>query len=292
MSDNAIDEKKKQISLDNNVVKQNDWGAFAGSVFYNLITVMLVGLVGANFIFFTTFADLNKFFTTQQTPNYFPSAYAKPQQSGGSCQNMNLSKDKLSFNYEILEKIGVGKNGGWPYSMVNKSSGLFQTFKNWFAYTAAETFIFNKRLLKDWLALFAPNNKYVSNQTFQMLFVSQITLFIGVFASLTLGFWGHLYHGFKENWFVSLIGLVFGYTLFFATMTSIVNFVKFLGVFLLVPLISNINILGDILRCNSNSLALLFGALVLGSAYSTLDNSISVSMTVVYVLLIIKTLFF
>ena len=120
------------------------------------------------------------------------------------CSNEKINKDDLSFNYDTLEKIGIGKNGGWPYSLakdskskdLSKPQHLYQKFKNWSLYSLCDTFILNKNILKKWLGLFNPTKKYLSNQTFQMLLVSHITLFLGLFLSVFLGFVGFLYNSF------------------------------------------------------------------------------------------------
>ena len=306
----SIEQKKKEMSRDDSP-KNSDWIAFAYATLYNLIITLVFGLIGANFIFLTAFADLNKFFTTERFPNYFPNAEyintkgqdgvkcSGPTKRGGGTganeTNKTNNKNAPDFNYDLLEKVGIGKNGGWPYSMAKKPTEthhLYQKFKNWFSFSVCDTFILNKEIFKKWLGFFNPKKKYLSDQTFQMIVVAPLTLFLGMFLSMILGFGGYVYHSFESNWIFALIGLFFGYTMFFSAMTSSVNFFKFLGAFLLVPLISNIEIIGDILKNNSNVLAMLFGALTLSSAFATLDYSISITMMIVYIILIIKNVFF
>jgi hypothetical protein len=285
----AIDQKK----IDNNqdeTSQKNDWGAFASSTFSNVVFTMIIGLIGANFIFFTTIDNLNKFFSTERVPDYFPQyVHLLKQTKGGG---YTCKKEAQSFNFDSLKKIGIGGVGGWPYSMAsNTRSGYFQSFKNWFADSIADTFIMSRGILKQWLGYFKEGTP-LSNETLQMFFIGPFNLFMGMFASMAFGFFGYLYKSFEDGWGWMLIGLLFGYTMFFAFMTSIVHFFKFIGTFLIVPLISNLGLLGEILKCNSNSLALLFGALTVSSASTTLDSSISTSMMVVYIILLIKTIFF
>ena len=63
------------------------------------------------------------------------------------------------------------------------------------------------------------------------------------------------------GWAWSLVGLLFGYTTFIAAMTMIVEVVKFMGTFLVLPAMANYKLLGEIMKCNAHSVAMLFGAM-------------------------------
>jgi len=293
--DTAAIEQKKTESTENGEDTPNNWGAFGAATINNIIITLVFGFIGANFIFFTTSTQLDKFFPVNKIPDYFPQ-FAEGKRGGQKGNNYTcFKKDSKGFNLDGLKSLGIGEPGGWPYSMRQKETfdqGIFQSFKNWFADSIADTFIMSRKVLRKWLSFFTPDKKFLSNQTFQMFLVAPLSLFFGKFAAMATGFFGYIYNSFADSWIWALIGLFFGYTLFFAFMVMVVHLFKFLGTFLLLPIFANFGLLGEIFKCNSNALAMLFGALMVSSASTTLNSTISTAMMVVYVLLLIKTIFF
>ena len=89
--------------------------------------------------------------------------------------------------------------------------------------------------------------------------------------------------------FWALFGLVFGWTWGLSSTISMVQFIQYLFLFMVLPLLSNLTAVKKILHCNIKTLALLFGALVCGSASVHLDNVTSYVMTGVYIILFIKS---
>jgi hypothetical protein len=70
------------------------------------------------------------------------------------------------------------------------------------------------------------------------------------------------------------------------------QYLQFMATLLFVPAFSNMTALKRILACNSSMLGWLFGALVIGSASTTLDSTVSMTMLVVYLILALKSIFF
>ena len=296
----AIDSKKDETSSDSTTetTKQNQWGSFVAATLTNIVISIIYGFIGANFIFFTTAPslELEKYFPVGMS-SYF-SEFAGKQKGGQEKQiprTYNCYKrPQKDFNLDFLKSLGLGKPGGWPYSLYKDEEfpGTIQSFKNWFAMSIAKTFMMSRKLIKWWLGVFAPGKSFLSNETFQMFIIAPMTLFFGQFISSALGFFGFIYNSFVQGWGWSLLGLLFGYTTFIAFTVMIVEVVKFLGSFLILPAMSNYKLLGEILKCNANSIAMLFGAMTVGSASTYLNSTISTAMMVVYIMLLIKVLFF
>lgn len=303
----AIEDKQNTSSdsTTDTTTKQNEWGKFIAATITNIIISIIFGFFGANFIFFSTAPslELEQYFPTNES-SYFPTTKSTKKSFfdflGG--QEKQTAKPRYScykrphkdFNLDFLKSIGLSKAGGWPYSMYKDEAvpGIFQSYKNWFAKSIAHTFIMTRNLLQKWVGLFSPDKPIFSNETLQMFVIAPMTLFFGQFITAALGFFGFIYESFVQEWKWSLLGLLLGYTTFIALLVMFVEVVKFLFSFLLLPAISNYKLLGEILKCNANSIAMLFGAMMVSSANTYLNSTISSSMIVVYIILLIKQIFF
>jgi hypothetical protein len=303
-----IEKKKKETTSNSNTktTKINQWGSFGKAILSNIVISIIYGFIGANFIFFTTAPalELNKYFPVNMAA-YSPKMPAADKSSsmwGGAtvdgkerytCRAQRSTKD---FNMDFLKQLGFGGTGiSWPYRLYKNElvPGVIQRFENWFSKSVADTFIMSRKLIQWWLKIFSEGA--LANETLQMFVVAPITLFVGHYVAAVLGFFGYIYNSFKQpnyGWAWSLLGLLFGYTTFIALMTMIVEVVKFIGTFLVLPAMANYKLLGEIIKCNAHSVAMLFGAMTVSSASTYLDSSISTSMMVVYIILLIKSLFF
>jgi hypothetical protein len=263
--------------------KQNNWVKFGIDVLTNFITTLVIGLIGANFIYLSTADEdiLEKILPTKLV-SYFPSM----SQKGGSytCSNQrgpvrSLGLEKFKFKF------------GWPYNLKSSIGGLLQSFKNWFAETVAGSYIINRGLLRSWINLFAPGEdgaNLFSSEPFQILIVAPLTLLAFPLA-LFFGFFSTLYSAFNASWVWTLIGILFAYTWLISTGVSVVQFVQYMVLFLVFPLLSDLTTIKKILQCNTHILGILFGALVISSAFSNLDNITSIVMFVAYLLYVIKS---
>jgi len=301
-----IEKKKKETTDDSNTktTKINQWGSFGKAILSNIVISIIYGFIGANFIFFTTAPalELNKYFPVNMAA-YSPKMPANSSSSMGGGAPVEgkrtyncYKRPSKDFNMDFLKHLGFGGTGvSWPYRLYEDEMfpGPIQSFENWFSKSVADTFIMSRKLIQWWLKIFSEGA--LSNKTLQMFVVAPMTLFVGQFVAAVLGFFGYIYNSFTQptfGWVWSLVGLLFGYTTFIAAMTMIVEVVKFMGTFLVLPAMANYKLLGEIMKCNAHSVAMLFGAMTVGSASTYLDSSISTSMMVVYIILLIKSLFF
>ena len=295
-----IDQKKTDQSKESGETTDNNWVSFGMSVLTSLIKTLLIGLIGANFIFFSTRSndELSMFFPGTGSKFYSP----VPAQSGGDFKCHKTSGPKLpGMNTNVLKSLGIGTVGGWPYSLWKNGNGeaggfSLNSFENWFSETTADSFGRNRGFLVEWIKLFAPKKDNVlSNNLLQMVIIAPLTLTIGQFIALIAGFIGTLYSAITAKswgWQWSLIGVFFAYTFIIASSAAVIQFLQFLATFLALPLFSNLKIIKEIMSCNSGALGWLFGALVVSSSLTTLDSTVSTTMIVVYVLLALKAIIF
>ena len=295
----VIEDKKKEKNnyKKESIIKTNKWRSFLVATITNIIISVIYGFIGANFIFFTTApsVELEKYFPTNIS-SYFTSISEAKQKGGEENKRYSCYKRPAKdFNFDYFKSsLGIGGSDSWPFNLYKEEMvpGIFQSFKNWFSMSIAKSFILTYDLIKKWINIFEPNKSFLSNETLQLFIIAPITLFFGQFLSMLIGFFGFIYNSFIQKWSWSLLGLVFGYTTFIAFIVMLVQGLKFFSSFLFLPAISNYKLLGRILKCNANSIVMLFGALTIGSAKMYLDDTISISMTIVYMILLIKILFF
>ena len=290
-------EEKKKVIKESTDGTENKWMKFGISIISNILLTLLIGISGANFIYMTTAVNkidtngvslLEKLLPTEES-HYFPQN--EGLKGGGSC---SASKE-YSTNWTNLNKIGIGKKGGFPYNMYNSDSffSFTQKFKNWLAKSTADSYITNRSLLQKWLSLFSPDNEeknIFSNETFQMFIMAPLMYLIFPLLIFFIYFssWFSL---FKEGWVYALVGMFLVYSWLITTSVSIVQSLQYLLAFMILPLISDFKRVKKIFGCNIKSLSLLFGLLVCSSAFTYLNSTISVTMLVVYLIMAIKSYF-
>lgn len=303
----TIEEKKNEklnnINDDSN--KQSNWVNFGINVVYNFILTLCIGILGANFIFLSSSSKtfLETLLPTEEK-NYFPptsqlggsSSKIKRGGDGGEQYNASCNKtDKKGFNVGNLKFLGIGGTGGWPYKYKKDGEvGIIQDFINWMIYIIYGTFSFNRELLQTWIGYFSKENDTIlSNDTFQILIIAPLTLIASLLV-FPAGFFVSLFKSFTTEanfgliW--AIVGLFLGYSWLLSVNITIVQFIQYLIFFTIIPLLTNLTMVKKILHCNISTLGLLFGALVCSSAYSHLDNTTAIVMTIVYILMAIKTL--
>ena len=181
-----IDQKKSDNSNESESTSQNDWGSFGIAVIMNFVIALVIGLVGANFIFFSTRSpdELATFFPGPGSKFYSP--VPAPVQSGGDfkCPVKGKGFKMPGTDKNVLKSLGIGTMGGWPYNLHtdNIDGGpSLGSFKNWFSETVAGSYGSNRSYLTKWISLFSPQDgeNMLSNNAFQMLVVAPLTLLFG-----------------------------------------------------------------------------------------------------------------
>lgn len=298
--DNARTQRKE-----NQNGKRGHWVAFGLAVIKNFIITLCVGILGANFIYWTSreASELNVFFPTEEEtyfPRGFPQDLPPPKPSGSGA---GAPQQGGNFEHCTPKRLHSGIStiigGQLPYRLANypKSEWDFkQFFYNWVARSTADSFMFSRGMFKGWLEFFAPNSEadgggtnIFSNNIFQMFIAAPLTLFMtilviyfviimAVLFTFQAGFW----------WFI--IGILCFYTWVLDGGIALIQVFQYLKTLLLVPITLNWRVVKGIIGCNLMGLIILFGWLVCASASALLQPTISIVMWVFYFFICLKML--
>lgn len=294
----SIDVKKEETDSDDKTQPSgegNNWLEFSKTVAKRFIYVIIIGFIGANFIYLTGQSDdmLNIIFPTDRV-EYFPKGDFRGQ-TGGSADKLGAT-----FNYENCKMKKTGPeyytllSNSFPYNLagpVKSAWSLGQRFKNFLALTTADTYMSNRDTLKSYIQFFAPNDggNIFSNQSFQMLFAAPLNLCLS-FIVLILGGVLGLFFALQADAFFGILGLICLFTWVIAGMIALIQFLQFWKLFLLEPILHDWPTLRKIVGCNVKILVILFGWLVCGAGFDYLDNTISMMMAICYCVLVAKML--
>jgi hypothetical protein len=260
----------KVFEKENNGSKEkdsNNWSEFFIYCLSFMIISLYILVLGSNFMFISDTSNdiLNKLLPTDIN-FYFKQEQLDKQEGGGgaSCKRPNF------------------KVSNWPYSMRKSASntkGILQSFKNWFADTTAETFIMNRGLIKSWINLFSP----INNPIF-MFFISIITII-----SAPLVFIGSLgtsiYNAFKTNWKWGLTSFFLIFLWPFTISISIIQELQYILLFIFIPALTDFDGLKGQIKCNINTFFTFFGGLVALASLLSLNNTITIVYTCLYLLI-------
>ena len=263
----------KVFEKENNDTKKgesNNWYKFFLYCVLFFVVSLFIMVLGSNFIFISNTDDsiINKLLPTNI--NY----YFKPEQQDGGAGYSCGMKGKFNFS-------------NWPYSMRKSNAntkGILQSFKNWFANTTAQTFIMNRDLIKQWVELFSS-----INNVFLIFLISIIT--IAMAPLVYIGSLGTaLFNAFKTDWRWGLVSFFLIFLWPFIIGISLVQLLQYIFLFLIIPAITDLDVLKDIMKCNINTFFIFFGGLVSLASFLTLNNTISIVYTCIYLLMNIISL--
>jgi len=274
------EEEKKPAEWDDST----SWVAFIKSLFIYFILTMIFGLFGSGFIYMTTRgSDLDLMLPTD---NEFYSAPQFEINKSGPYTDVNC-KEQPSGMFAGLED-------NFPYNLIKakgstpeelKPLGITGRLTNWFAKTVAGSFKSNRGLLKGWLDNFKPNTP-MGNHVFQMYLVMPFTIIVGTIAAFITGGFAAFGAGVSADMKVTVWGgfLLYAWGLCFGL--AFIMSLRLIGTICFLPMSENWKEVANIMACNVKPLVALFGFFVCGSAYDTLDPTVSGVMGIVYLLLV------
>ncbi len=310
----AIQTKRKELEEKNNPISENknDVVKFASSIGYNILSTILIMLVGCNFIFYTSLDDISKqTLFPINSQQYYPDNYdneTNPLLSNKKVGGMNDCKSKEKFSIgnlgNTVRKMGIPPNTGWPYSMIDDTNLDFslQGFKNWYGISVAEIMINMRKLLLKILNFFDKEDRTIfSKDIFQILFSNIIftliplalpvllpVIFIIFFVMSCYTAWKHDKTPFHLLFFIILF---FGPAMFLSGGVMVTSFIQFLFTFILLPLFLNQDKLKNILKCNIDLFTYIFGALCVSSAITHLDSNFGNVALIIYMIALLRRLY-
>ena len=264
------------------------WVAFSKALLRHFVIALLIGLFGSGFIYLTSRgSDLDVIFPTD---DLFYSAPSYEVQRSGPFTDVNCNETD-SGTFGVFED-------NFPYNLISikgstkselKGKPFTQRLTNWFAKTVAGCFKSNRALLKGWLDNFTPNTP-LGNHAFQIYIAFPFTMIVSFVAFIT-GFWAAFGAAATADMNMTVWG---GFLLFSWVLTmglSCILFLRLIGTLTFLPMSQNWKEVANIMACNVKAIVILFGFFATGAAYSNLDSTVSGIMGIVYLILVIHTLY-
>jgi hypothetical protein len=316
MSDKNADNDENNEN-NNKDTSKNNWKTFGVSVLTSFCIVLIVGLLGANFVYYTRI-NLDLFFPSDvnQRPytdedkagNKLPPLFSKStnnegvlsatqkggkKMKGGS--NSNSCGAPIDFTESNLfdNKYFSGMfEYGFPYSMESRERTFGSTIANWFPNKAKYSYSLLRRFVKGMFGFIGSTCSLVPESMKDIVpfvlgpIVFGIIILVASFwwiPTLVSVFWNE-----NQNWgfFISILGLFFGWTW---SVPVILTFFQVFGLifsFVLLPVMLNSKKIMEIMgnKFNSYYLLLLFFIMTIVSAFTNLQTMIALPMVLIFLI--------
>jgi len=286
----------------------NEWGKFGMKVLQTFIHILIVGLLGANFVYFTRI-NLDLFFPSEpsQRPyvNETKSGFKLPaifsfltsgkdsskktpdNKNIGSCgAPIDFTQSKL---FENKYFSGMFKYG-FPYSMESKEDTFGGIVSNWFVNKVKYSYVWLRQVIKVIIEFTGSTCAMVPDSMRSIVPFIVGPMAIGLIMFIVSMWWIPTMVSifWNENqdlgMFISIIGLFFGWTWFLPIMLSFIQMIGVMFSFILIPPMLNgkkiMEIMGE--KFNSYYLTVLFLILIIVAAFTNLNPIIAVVMALVF----------
>jgi hypothetical protein len=288
--------------------KINNWSEFGGSVLIALITVLLLGVLGANFVYLTRI-NIDYFFPTDpsQRPytdknkqgDLLPPLFNLKEidgdiemtggRGGGCGTSIDISKSPLLKNKYFRGTFDYGS----PYSAETPGNDTFGgVLGNWFSNKVKYSYIWlrtvEKAIVSFMSSLCAMSPESASDIVpfiLGPLVIKVILLITSLWflPAMVSVFWNENPNNPYGIW-ISIIGLFFGWTWFVPLMTTFVQIFSSMFKLILLPLMMNVGDIFEIMGRPFNAwwLKLIFFILVVVSAFKNLESYIAIPILIVF----------
>jgi hypothetical protein len=279
----AIDDKKVEHGKSSKP-SENNWGGFISSLISSFIFILIIGIIGANFIYLSDTSKEGLIYLMPDDIKYYFKTDAT--KTGGGNGFMAYTTDNDSD--EIIKKLnllgipGDKKIGeSFPYNgyAENLASDSFTgDISNWIKHTVASSFATSRSIFIKYLTV----TSSIFPRTLLMFIIAPLTLLLSIIL-IILTFSVSFFSAFSSGWVYALIGIFFGYTFLFSIALSFSQLFRFLFTLLILPLYMDMGEIRNILGEFTLPLLIVFGALVCNSAFANLDMTISITMTCIFI---------
>lgn len=305
-------EKEKENDSSESRAMKNNWKAFLLSLLVSFIIVSCVGLLGANFVFFTRLSNLDKMFPTdEKTPPYTepPISKSSPTPTSTTSSNIKMKGGNKMNGENTLSMCGkeidftespIYKNKyfrgmfeyGLPYSLESDKGGALNTIENWLINKTKFSYIWLRRFIKYIIELTGSTCDLLPESMINMPTFILAPLCIAIIIAVSSLWWlPTLVTTFTEETggkyatMISILGLFFGWTWVTPVILSMFQLIGVLFSFIILPLLTNSDDLKKIVtqKYNSYYLLILFLLLTTIGAFIHLDIIVAVVMTVVFI---------
>jgi len=268
---------------------KNDWMTFAKKTVTSFIHILIIGLLGANFVYFTRI-NLDLFFPSD--PKQIPyvngqKIETKSTSIGSGCgASIDFTKSKIFENKYFSGMFEYG----FPYSMESKEDTFGAIIPNWFVNKVKYSYIWLRQVIKTIINFTGSSCEMVPESMKSIVPFIIGPIAIGLIMIIASLWWIptliSVFFNENQNWgiVISIIGLFFGWTWFIPIILAFIQIIGVLFSFILLPPMLNgskiMEIIGE--KYNSYYLTLLFLILVIISAFTNLNIIIAIVMTLVF----------
>lgn len=296
------DENKKDKS------KKNDWKSFGRSVVSSFCTVLIIGLLGANFVYFTRInldlffpSDLDQRPYTNENKNgsklapLFPNKSNSPNdtgQSGGKKMKGGSKPSGCGMPIDFTESPMLDNkyfrgtfDFGYPYK--NRDSGFIST---WISNKTKHSYSQLRHFIKMIMDLVASTCTMVPESMKDIVPFILGPFAIGIIGLVTSFWWIptliSMFWNENQKWglLVSIAGLFFGWTWLTASILTMFQMFGMSFSFILLPVILNprkiIEIIGN--KYNSYYLLILLFIFIAVGAFANLNGMVAFAMLLVF----------
>ena len=248
-------EKKKNSNVNANV---NDWEGLMVKSLKSILTLVIVTLIGTNFLFFIK--------QKKETLNYiFPTSI-----------NSYIKNDKPGINENNLY--------GFPYNLSNCKTSFFY----WISRSIINTWIMYRTLLKDSFEKF---KEFEINDIMNMYIVAPLFFIFGLFLVVFSGMYVSLYSLLTSaqpfGIFYTIMGTLLLYPLIISLLTTTGLSVSFTLTMLFYPYMYEIIQVKNIIKSNIKNILYLSVLIILYNGMSYLNNLFSMICTIIFIILIL-----
>ena len=143
--------------------------------------------------------------------------------------------------------------------------------------------------MRDYLMFFAPNSNgnIFSNETFLMFIIGPLTLLFSILALLLGGLFA-MFYSLQANFWWWLFGLLFMWTFALSGGIALAQFFQMLKTIIFLPVVMDSNVIKTIIRCNIRGITVVYGWLVCGAAFDSIDPNVAMYMAITYCVILVK----
>jgi hypothetical protein len=311
-SDTHRDENGNIVDKDGNVLAWDDtksWVSFSKSLFYFFIISLMIGVFGSGFCYLTSRGIIIDYILPTYRDFYNVKSYyvdKKGPYIDVNCVEVNTGNSQVieeNFPYNLIVKDENGreysdaqckfrqaKESKDPEFKKKYTLPITTHITDWVAQITRSVFMRHRDWLKSYLNVFDPDSPF-GNHAFQICLAFPFTVSISIVSVITGIVYTFIAAFSTGHLKLPICGLIFAYLIFIAIGMGVIMYLRLLITICLLPLIQNWKEVANIMSCNVKIIAIIFGYFVCGAAYDNLDQTISGIMAIVYLILVVHTIY-
>ena len=312
VSELTRDEDGSLVDEDGNKIEWDDkrsWVSFAKSLVYFFVLSILIGVFGSGFCYLTSRGIVIDYILPTYRDYYNVKSYyvdKKGPYVDVNCVEVNTGNSQVledNFPYNLIVKDENGReysDAQCKYRQAKKSKDpefkkkytlpITTHITDWAAQISRSVFMRHRDWLKSYLNVFDPESPF-GNHAFLICMAFPFTISISIVSVITGIIFTLLAAFGTGHMWLPICGIIFAYLLFIAIGMGILLYLRLLITICLLPLIQNWKEVANIMSCNVKTIAVIFGYFACGAAYDNLDPTISGIMALVYMFLVVYTIY-